>query len=598
MQNDKEAFYSQRILKYSHEVELLNKKISIISVLRFFVFVLAAASIWYFALHNADYIIYDILLAIIAFIFLVRKHEILIQLKAYYQQLININKEEKLSLIGNWSPFNGGKEFLSKADLHSEDLDVFGEKSLFQKINRTGTLSGKNRLAVWFRFPNRRAIDILEKQEVIKELKDEVDFRQHFRATALMEIEHPGDYVKMIRWMNEKAFFSNHIHFKILAYLIPIINISFTLAWAVHLLPYYFAVNSILFTLAFLAFYQKIIIAKHNVLSRRAKLILKYVKLLRSIEDRSFKSLLLNQLQKEMSGDQKKAYEHISDLVKNLQALDQRLNMLVGILLNVYLVWDIRHLVKIENWKKENAEEMIIWFNNIGIMDAYCSLANVAFNESEWIFPALSDDKLLIGKNLRHPLMDYKSCVPNDIEILKQPHFKIITGANMAGKSTYLRTVGANLLLAMTGSVVNATAFEFVPTKLATSLRTSDSLMKNESYFYAELKRLQTIIQLIEKGENVFVLLDEILKGTNSKDKELGSIALLEQLIKLKAYGIIATHDLNLAKISESFSDNTENLRFEAEITNDLLIFDYKIKPGVAQNLNATFLMKKMGITF
>ena len=299
-----------------------------------------------------------------------------------------------------------------------------------------------------------------------------------------------------------------------------------------------------------------------------------------------------------MSGDQKKAYEHISDLVKNLQALDQRLNMLVGILLNVYLVWDIRHLVKIENWKKENAEEMIIWFNNIGIMDAYCSLANVAFNESEWIFPALSDDKLLIGKNLRHPLMDYKSCVPNDIEILKQPHFKIITGANMAGKSTYLRTVGANLLLAMTGSVVNATAFEFVPTKLATSLRTSDSLMKNESYFYAELKRLQTIIQLIEKGENVFVLLDEILKGTNSKDKELGSIALLEQLIKLKAYGIIATHDLNLAKISESFSDNTENLRFEAEITNDLLIFDYKIKPGVAQNLNATFLMKKMGITF
>jgi DNA mismatch repair ATPase MutS len=193
--------------------------------------------------------------------------------------------------------------------------------------------------------------------------------------------------------------------------------------------------------------------------------------------------------------------------------------------------------------------------------------------------------------------MNYNQCVPNDIKISNIPFFQVVTGANMAGKSTWLRTVGTNLLLAMMGSVVNAKAFKFAPVNIATSLHTADSLMKNESYFYSELLRLQEIINLMHEGKPVFVLLDEILKGTNSGDKEAGSIALLKQLIDLKSYGIIATHDLNLAKITDQYQQFTENCRFEAEIIDDKLFFDYKIKEGVAQNFNATFLMKKMGIT-
>ncbi len=397
--------------------------------------------------------------------------------------------------------------------------------------------------------------------------------------------------------MKEENKFSQKLIFSVLSYFIPVLNIGLTIAFSLNLISYHLPVFAFVLTLIFFGFFQKTILRQHKVLSKRSKLLLKYVDLLKAIEDREFSSSLLKDLQGQMKRGNRKAHESISDFVKILQALDQRLNMLMGIILNVYLFWDIRQLIRIEKWKNDNAEEMIIWFNNIGIMDAYCSLATLAFNEPHWIYPLISKDNLMVGKEMRHPLMATSDCIPNNIEIKTKPHFKIITGANMAGKSTYLRTIGANLLLAMMGSVVHAVEYEFKPVKIATSLKTTDSLMKNESYFYAELKRLQAIIQMLEKKENVIVFLDEILKGTNSKDKELGSIALLEQLISLNAYGIIATHDLNLAKVSKRFAEHTENLRFEAEIEHDKLFFDYKIKPGIAQNLNATFLMKRMGIT-
>ncbi len=589
--------YKDRIKIFSQELDKIKQAISRITLIRFITFVTGVLAVWYFAKHNQNYIIYSILIFVVIFIFLVKRHEKFLKKKRFKELLIRINKEELNYLDGKISAFDGGQEFLIKQDMHTADLDVFGNESLFQKINRTATLSGKHRLALWFRFPNQRNEDILAKQKAVKELAAEVDFRQNFRAKALTEQEQRGDYVKMIRWMKEDNYFSNRLIFKILTYAVPILNIGATLIYSLGYFPYQVPVFFILLTLVFLGGYQKTINRRHKIISRRTKLLLKYVDLLKLMENREFDSILLKNLQQEMSVGKLKAHERIGNLVKILQALDQRLNMLMGVILNVYFFWDIRQLIRIENWKRKNAEEMIIWFNNIGIMDAYCSLATLSFNEPHWIFPKLSKDKLLKGTGLRHPLMPTSSCVPNDIEIYKKPHFKIITGANMAGKSTYLRTVGANLLLAMMGSVVHAKEYEFTPAKIATSLKTTDSLMKNESYFYAELKRLQTIIHQLEKKENVIVFLDEILKGTNSKDKELGSIALLEQLINLEAYGIIATHDLNLAKVSMRFSEHTENLRFEAEIEQDKLFFDYQIKSGIAQNLNATFLMKRMGIT-
>ena len=193
--------------------------------------------------------------------------------------------------------------------------------------------------------------------------------------------------------------------------------------------------------------------------------------------------------------------------------------------------------------------------------------------------------------------MNRTTCVKNDIEFTEYPYFLIITGANMAGKSTYLRTIGVNFVLACMGAPVCADSLRFTPSNLVTSLRTSDSLNDNESYFFAELKRLKMIIDRLESGEKLFIILDEILKGTNSVDKQKGSIALVQQFIRLQSCGIIATHDLLLGSLEQTFPQHIKNYRFEADITNDTLTFSYRLKEGIAQNMNATFLMKKMGIT-
>lgn len=167
----------------------------------------------------------------------------------------------------------------------------------------------------------------------------------------------------------------------------------------------------------------------------------------------------------------------------------------------------------------------------------------------------------------------------------------------MAGKSTYLRTVGVNMVLAMTGGPVLADRFTIKPVDLFTGIKTSDSLQDGESYFFAELKRLEMLIRQLESGDPVFIILDEILRGTNSADKQKGSKALISQLVKLGASGMIATHDLTLGELAAVFPENVANKRFEVEIEANELVFDYKLKEGISKNLNASFLMKKMGIT-
>jgi DNA mismatch repair ATPase MutS len=232
-------------------------------------------------------------------------------------------------------------------------------------------------------------------------------------------------------------------------------------------------------------------------------------------------------------------------------------------------------------------------------VDELNSLAGFAYAHQEATFPELSAAPFtLIAKDAKHPFIPPEKSVGNIINFTHWKEFQVITGANMAGKSTYLRTVGVNFLLAMTGAPVLAEKFIFTPVDLFTGIKTSDSLQDGESYFFAELKRLQFMIELLKQGKKMFVILDEILRGTNSQDKQKGSKALISQLISLGASGMIATHDLSLGELKKNFTENIENKRFEVEIENDELVFDYKLKDGVSQNLNASFLMEKMGIAF
>jgi DNA mismatch repair ATPase MutS len=203
---------------------------------------------------------------------------------------------------------------------------------------------------------------------------------------------------------------------------------------------------------------------------------------------------------------------------------------------------------------------------------------------------------MLKAEKIGHPLIQVESCVTNDFEISAWKQFYIITGANMSGKSTFLRAIGTNYILAMVGAPVFAGKFIFTPVEINSSIRTKDSLVKGESYFYAELRSLKEIIGELEQGHRKLILLDEILKGTNSSDKQSGSMALIKQLMKYDVVGIFATHDIAISTLINTYPGHIRNLCFEISIENDRMEIDYKLREGVCKNLNASYLMKKMGI--
>jgi DNA mismatch repair ATPase MutS len=301
---------------------------------------------------------------------------------------------------------------------------------------------------------------------------------------------------------------------------------------------------------------------------------------------------------KENIGGEQSAHKSVKSLSEITKSMDYRLNMVVGILLNIFFLWDIKQAIKIERWKNSNASFMENWFNQLSAIDELQSFAGFAFNFPNSTFPTFkTGDFEVKASNVTHPFIAQNSCIGNDINYEGWKQFQIITGANMAGKSTYLRTVGINMILAMTGAPVLADSFVIVPVNIFTGIKTTDSLQDGESYFFAELKRLKELIDKLESGQKLFVILDEVLRGTNSADKQKGSMALITQLIRLSASGMIATHDLALGGLINEFPKNITNKRFEVEISNNQLVFDYKLKEGISQNLNATFLMNKMGIT-
>ena len=335
-----------------------------------------------------------------------------------------------------------------------------------------------------------------------------------------------------------------------------------------------------------------------NQLSKKTEILAKYSDMFGMIEKESFESDLLNKQKSIISASPKSTQNAIKKLSETLAAFDYRLNLLVGIILNIFFLWDILQCIRLEKWKHTYGNEMTSAFEALFTFDELNSLAGFAFSRTKSVFPVFSNEEFVLEANdTKHPFISEKNNVGNEISINGWGKFQIITGANMAGKSTYLRTVGINMVLAMTGAPVLAKSFVLKPIDIFTVIKTTDSLQDGESYFFAELKRLKEIINTLEKDSKLFIILDEILRGTNSRDKHNGSEGLVKQLIKLNASGIIATHDLALGKLEKTFPEQVTNKRFEVEIKNNELVFDYKLKDGISQNLNATFLMKKMGIT-
>ncbi len=596
IKNNPQSYFEKQSLKFAKNLNEIKQKIKRISLTRIIVFLITVVGIYLAVAYGYRIIAIVLTSGFGFFIYLVRVHGGLEKKKVWNQALININQDELKLLAGNTEGMDTGVEFLHSSHPYNEDLDIFGARSLFQLINRTATTTGRinsaNRLNNLITDTNT----LEARQHAISELRDKPDWRQNFQVVGKIFKEEKDDLGGLLEWSVTSDSKFNTLFYRVMLIINPLLGFGILTLIEFKILTIDAFLWFLLVPLVIVGTKLGILNKIHSQVSKKSGLLSKYAKLFNLISSEDFKSELLISIRDNIVGDHS-AHIAVKGLAKITKSMDYRLNMLVGIFLNVFFLWDIRQAIKIEKWKNLNALYMKDWFEQLSYMDELQSFAGFAFNFPKSIFPEFSTkDFEITASNVTHPLISQKTCIGNDIIFNNWKQFQIITGANMAGKSTYLRTVGVNMVLAMTGAPVLADSFKIVPVGIFTGIKTTDSLQDGESYFFAELKRLKELIDKLENGQKLFVILDEVLRGTNSADKQKGSMALITQLIKLSSSGMIATHDLALGNLANEFPENVTNKRFEVEIANNELVFDYKLKEGISQNLNATFLMKKMGI--
>lgn len=591
-----ENHYTERLSLTKGQLQQVKKQIFRISMLRLTLFIAGVAGIYFF-FSQTPLLIICICLTFLPLFILVKIHNRFFIRKEWLETQARIIQEELQALSGDYSSFEDGKEYVNPEHPYSFDLDIFGRRSLFQSINRTCTFFGKDRLAKWLQNHLHKKTSIEKRQEMVREISEHTLFREQFRVAGLVHHGQSSDAEKIQAWSQSPAQYLHAGWVKAFIWGVPVINslllITSLIGWtSFSCLGLSFGIFLVLsFGIIKRATYIQ------ETYGKQLKSLNGYARLIALAKAEDWKSAGMLELMERFNLNGQSPVQALQQLSKELDRLDLRNNQFLYVLLEGSIFFQLQEIVRIERWKVRYGQYISEWLETVGELDALCSLGTFAYNHPQYTYPELTEKPFcFLATQMGHPLMPASQCVKNDATIPSRPFFLIITGANMAGKSTYLRTIGVNYLLACVGAPVCCEKLKLHPNQLITSLRTSDSLSDNESYFFAELKRLKRIIDLLNQGQQLFIILDEILKGTNSMDKQKGSFDLIRQFMQLKANGIIATHDLLLGSLIKQFPEEIRNYCFEADIKENELTFSYKLREGVAQNMNACFLMKKMGI--
>lgn len=589
-----EENYRQRIASLDEKISKAKRWRSVLGFSRLASFLIAIYFIYSFVAYRNLWI--DSVFFIFGFVSFVVLSIIDAKHSRHYRFLIHlrkINETEIEYLNRNYQNLPSGEKYLDKHHSYAFDLDLFGEKSIFQVINRTTMAEGSDLLAMKLLNPLKEKNTIKERQEAIRELSSKIDFRQSFQATGISE-NLPERYFpeNLLSISVQKP--SKFLH--ILAWCMPAFTILAYIFYSVNIIGQVLPLSLTLCQLIISGAYSMHLIKAYKKIDGVSKALFSYHELLKLIEKEQFNSYLLKDLQTQLLKKQDSAKTAFYGFERLIEAFDQRANVIILLFGNGLLMRDIHLLFRYDQWQARYASKMMGWVRALADLDSLCSLANFSANNPGFVFPEIQENTLLKAENLAHPLIDSHKRVSNDFFIEQKKQFYVVTGANMAGKSTFLRTVGINFVLACAGAPACATSFVFTPASIFTSMRTTDNLSEDTSYFHAELLRLSQLKQLLESGENTLVILDEILKGTNSKDKLTGSRLFLKKIIDFNAFGIIATHDLELGQMEKEFPNNFSNICFEITFKDDDVCYDYKLKSGITEKLNATFLLHKMNL--
>lgn len=585
------SFYTSRIEDLTIELKKFSQRSKLWVAIRLFWF-LGIGLLAYFAFPYNFYSTISIIVGIVLFLFFIRKSVENKEQLNYIKHLIQINENEIKAGHHDYSPFYDGKEYNDPNHPFSYDMDLFAKGGFFQLFNRTVTKRGERLLAKRLtnggEFPK-------ESTDAIDELTNKKEWYQDYLAhgSTLEKEEAEVDVASII----QKEFPIKKI-FNVLRFVLPILALGICFAYYFDLINGLHFLLGVVIILLPIRQVLKVTNALHKSLSGIGHRVASMQNQLEVVENESFSSKLLSTYQKELFLKDKNGKKGLTELSKLVKEVEYRDNILVAIFLNFFLAWDLRLLFKMQDWKKNYGNYVQDWENIVYELEVLISGANFRFNfKDETTVPQITNNKEEEIKlvNIGHPTIPLNKLVKNSLTLSSEEQFAIITGPNMAGKSTFLRSIGINLMLAHAGFHVMAEDFIFPNMRLYSSMRTNDDLNDETSYFHAELLRLRFIVDAVERGEKVFIILDEILKGTNSKDKEEGSAKFLQKLNQLQVKGVIATHDLSLTQLSNVYK-SIVNRYFDTKIEGDNISFDYCIHNGVAKNMNASFLLRKMGL--
>lgn len=592
--------YQIREKRYFVQYKKANRQCNILSNLRLVAFlgIIFGAIFFYF-----EYRIFGGLfsaLSLVALVIFIIQHEKTRKRKELAFSLVSINRQAIDRINGKWVEFTDtGEEYIDQKHQYSVDLDIFGQASVFQWINNTFTFIGRKFLINSLTEPEKDILKIRERQVAIKELADKLDWRQHFLAEGSSSKNGMNNPEPLCKWAeNENHMFKNiwlvwGIRFISLATVVSLIlpfliDIGFLYITGILLFT-----QLILFIIG-LRFYMN----TNKVIDLHHDAILTYQELLNKIESENFESKYLSELKSSLiDSNGNYASKQINELSFIVDMMSFKYSPLLYFLFNVIFLLDYHCMIAMVKWKKKSGSSVRNWFTVIGKLEEISSLSTIRYDNPNWCNPQLTILKQnFSAKNMGHPLLFSNDRVCNDLTIKGSGHVLLITGSNMSGKSTLLRTVGLNLVLAYTGSPVCASDFKCSIMDIYTSMRVNDNLEKRISSFYAELLRIKDIIQAASRSNSILFLLDEIFKGTNSKDRHIGATSVIRKLSKMSAVGLVSTHDLELGELEIDKDINVENCHFSERYSNNQIIFDYKLYPGVSKTTNALYLIKMIGI--
>jgi len=595
---NREQIYTARAEAFAVKEKAAAIKSRWVSWLRVAVFLTGAVLTYYFFANNSlEAGFLSLLAAYGVFVVVLRWHS---RLNFAYRQLAllrQVNEQACDRLQGRLHKFSTGEEFIDAQHPYTSDLDIFGHNSLFQLLNQSWTGVGKQRLADWLRAA-ATSEEIRRRQQAVAELAAprQLDWLQELIALPMHYKQDTASAAGFLKWFAAQAFYKQHPVLKAFVFILPVLTLGSIVAWH-YGVSGWIAVAFLLvqFLLAYRfrverdAYYEKSMAIYEAMRS--------YTRQLQHIEQQFFAAEKLQELRRQLVGADGKASASLHQLSSMIDFFSWRLSTLMAFFLNTILMWDFFWMYRLEQWKARHLPQLEQALDVLAEIEALASVAAFQHAHAAYAVPQLSKQPFeFVATELAHPLIFSKAPVANDFCMQGAGKTMVVTGSNMSGKTTFLRTVGINMVLALMGAPVCARSLIVAPAQVYTAMRTADNLAENTSSFYAELKRLRMLLELTAQGRPVFYLLDEILKGTNSRDRHIGAMSLIRQLHQRNASGLISTHDLELGAMEQELPGSVENYSFNSVIEGDEILFDYKLHKGLCRSFNASKLMQLMGI--